>query len=44
MQVIGLLLGENQLFRKRGTVGAPVGAECVRRAAVDVCHAWAAGW
>ena len=44
VQIIGLGSGQNQLLRKRGTVCAPVCAECVRRAAVDVGHAWAAGW
>ena len=43
VQVVGLQLGQNQLFRKRSTMGAPVCPECVCRAAVDVCHAWAAG-
>ena len=43
-QIVGLGSGQNQLLRKRGTVRASVCAECVCRAAVDVCHAWAAGW
>jgi hypothetical protein len=44
VQVVGLGSGQNQLLRKRGTVGAPVGTKCVGCAAVDVRHAWAAGW
>ncbi len=44
VQVVGLGPGQDQLLRLCCTVGSPVGTKCVGCAAVDVCHARAAGW